>query len=233
MSLIDQGAALLNLAGSLGGGRVERGIPYGAHDRQKLDVYHPKQRQSSANVLVFFYGGAWVKGSRRMYAFVGQALASRGMTTVVPDYRLRHHAQDASIEDGAQALSWVHANISESVAISGHSAGAHIAASLAYDPVWAMHDIDGFIGMAGPYDHLRSLPSTSSIPALLMVAARDRLISPSVSERFAERLRRAGADVQVRTYPRATHATLVGAISPLLGGIGPVRSDIVEFVNAE
>ena len=38
--------------------------------------------------MVFWYGGGWVEGSKKNYRFVGAALASRGLVTVIPDYRL-------------------------------------------------------------------------------------------------------------------------------------------------
>jgi acetyl esterase/lipase len=63
-------------------------LPYGRHDRNRLDIYHPHARRPNTPALVFFYGGAWVKGSRRMYEFVGRAFASRGYKTIIPDYRL-------------------------------------------------------------------------------------------------------------------------------------------------
>jgi acetyl esterase/lipase len=37
-------------------------------------------------VVVFFYGGNWVAGEREDYAFVGRALASRGIVAVIADY---------------------------------------------------------------------------------------------------------------------------------------------------
>ena len=62
--------------------------PYGEAERQKLDVYLPLEGVAEAPVVVFFYGGTWRNGDRADYAFVGEALASRGIITVIPDYRL-------------------------------------------------------------------------------------------------------------------------------------------------
>ena len=39
-------------------------------------------------MVVFFYGGSWNRGDRAQYRFVGEALAARGIVTVIPDYRL-------------------------------------------------------------------------------------------------------------------------------------------------
>ena len=56
-------------------------------------------------MVVFFYGGGWVKGDRGDHRFVGRALASRGIIAVVPDYRLVPQAiYPAQIEDVQQAV---------------------------------------------------------------------------------------------------------------------------------
>ena len=56
---------------------------YGPEERQKLDVYAPKDAQDRP-VVVFFYGGSWTAGRRGLYRFVGAALAERGIVTVLP-----------------------------------------------------------------------------------------------------------------------------------------------------
>ncbi|CAD6584633.1 MAG: hypothetical protein CYPHOPRED_002768 [Cyphobasidiales sp. Tagirdzhanova-0007] len=71
---------------------------YGPDIRQNLDVYHA-QLDSSADykppILVFLYGGGLVSGSRVMpisdglvYTNLGHYFATRGITVVIPDYRL-------------------------------------------------------------------------------------------------------------------------------------------------
>jgi acetyl esterase/lipase len=68
--------------------RLDAHIPYGDHPRQRLDVYRPLNAGEASPVAVFFYGGSWKAGKRGQYRFVGEALARRGITTVVPDYWL-------------------------------------------------------------------------------------------------------------------------------------------------
>ena len=52
------------------------GLPYGAHPRQRLDVYRPvRPMEGPPRAVVFFYGGSWREGDRKDYAFVGEALA--------------------------------------------------------------------------------------------------------------------------------------------------------------
>ncbi|GGD46433.1 alpha/beta hydrolase fold domain-containing protein [Erythrobacter arachoides] len=147
-----------------GADQVAQGVAYGPGERQMLDVYAPEGAVPTigAPVVVFFYGGSWNSGTRRGYDFVGQALASRGFVTVVPDYRLVPDVRyPAFVEDGAAAIRWARANVAQyggdpdRIVLMGHSAGGYIAAMLAVDDRWLGADraaVRGLVGLAGPYD---------------------------------------------------------------------------------
>ena len=156
---------LNNIAPGDGGvARVAKDVPFGDDPRQRLDVYAPTGGGSHP-VVVFFYGGSWASGYRQGYAFAAKALASRGYTVVVPDYRLVPDVHfPAFVEDGAAAVAWTLANIAQHggdparLSLMGHSAGAYIAMMLALDTQWlraAKVDpkaIRAAVGLAGPYD---------------------------------------------------------------------------------
>jgi acetyl esterase/lipase len=143
------------------------GIAYGPDPRQKLDVYVPRPPMKNAPVVVFFYGGSWNSGSRIDYAFVGEALASRGIVAVLADYRLYPQVRyPLFLEDGARAVAWTHEHIRQysgnpqRLYLMGHSSGAYNVAMLALDPGLlgavglSPHNLSGWIGLAGPYDFL-------------------------------------------------------------------------------
>ena len=221
--------------------RVE-GIAYGDLPRQKLDVYVPRvEGAGPLPVVVFFYGGAWQGGERGQYLFMAEALASRGFVVVVPDYRVYPQARyPAFVEDGARAVGWVAGNIGnhrgdpKRLVLMGHSAGAHIAAMLAYNrrflDAGARASIKAFVGLAGPYDFKPSEAVIEEIlgaeggselampahwvrggepPSLLVTGDRDTRVEPGNTERLARRLRAAGSAVEVRHYPALTHSTLL------------------------
>jgi acetyl esterase/lipase len=134
--------------------------------RLSLDVYSPPDAHG-APVVVFFYGGSWKSGKRQWYRWVGQALAARGIVTVVADYRQWPAVRvDGFMHDSAEAVRWARDHASEvggdstHLFVMGHSAGGHIAALLATDGRWlhavgmTPRDLSGFIGLAGPYDFL-------------------------------------------------------------------------------
>lgn len=145
------------------------GVIYGPGDRQQLDVYRPARAAPRGGwpVVVFFYGGSWNRGERGDFAFVGEALASRGILTLVADYRLYPEVQyPGFLNDGATAVAWAFKNADRlggnprRVFVMGHSAGAYNAAMLALDPRWLKRtghtprELAGFVGLAGPYDFL-------------------------------------------------------------------------------
>jgi acetyl esterase/lipase len=142
-------------------------ISYGADPRQKLDIYAPRDVAVGAPVVVFFYGGNWRMGERADYAFVGEALASRGILTVIADYRLYPQASyPGFLEDSAAAVAWTARKVRsyggnpERLFVMGHSAGAYNAAMVALDARWLGAQgmqpsaLRGWIGLAGPYDFL-------------------------------------------------------------------------------
>lgn len=167
----DPPSQLSQLDALLGGGAgvecVSEGVAFGTHG-QRLDVWRPEAAAKGPRpVFVFFYGGGWHAGTRQGYAFVARALARRGFVVVVPDYRKVPTVRfPLFVEDGADALRWVHDHITGyggdpgKVAIAGHSAGAHIVALLALDPHYLAqrgldrHFVKAAIGLSGPYDFL-------------------------------------------------------------------------------
>ena len=116
-------------------------------------------------VVVFIYGGSWNTGERAQYQFVGEALASRGVLTLVADYRLYPEVRYPDfLSDSAKALAYGLDQAArlggdpKRVFVVGHSAGAYNAAMLALDARWlnalghGPNELAGWIGLAGPYD---------------------------------------------------------------------------------
>jgi acetyl esterase/lipase len=145
------------------GVRVERGVAFGPLARDRLDIYRPAAGDRGGPIAMFIYGGGWRSGDRATYGFVGAALAARGITTVIADYRLFPEVKfPAFVEDAARAYAWVSANLASGggrrrpIVLIGHSAGAYIAAMLALDEHFlaaagVAQRPAGLVGLAGPY----------------------------------------------------------------------------------
>jgi arylformamidase len=133
-------------------------------DKHKLDLYLPRDKKNFP-VLVFVHGGAWRSGDRSQYQALGERFARAGIGVAIPSYRLMpQNPHPAQIEDLAAAFAWVVRNISQHggdasrIYLSGHSAGAHLAALLALDEKYLKkfdltpNAIRAVIAMSGIYD---------------------------------------------------------------------------------
>ena len=165
--LVSLGVGLLALS-TPGSVTVNRDLVYAPGARGRLDVYRPKVATSRAPLAVFIYGGSWQSGEKALYRFVGASLASRGIVTVIPDYRVYPEVvYPEFLKDNARAVAFAKRHAAEWGAdpdrlyLIGHSAGAYDVAMLALDTRWlalegldAKRDIRGVVGLAGPYDFL-------------------------------------------------------------------------------
>jgi acetyl esterase/lipase len=138
-------------------------LPYSAGARQTLDVYRPNGVRA-APVVVFWYGGAFVKGSKDQYRFVGAELAKAGLVAVLPDYRVYPAARFPDFaHDAAAAVKWVHDNVAryggdpQQIFLAGHSAGGYLASLLALDARYLRKlgletaTIRGFMALSAPH----------------------------------------------------------------------------------
>lgn len=259
------------MAGRGGARQIGRAIRYGPHDRHLLDIWAPPARMGKPPggwpVVVFFYGGGWRAGDRGDYGWAAAAFADCGFVTVVPDYRLAPAVRyPGFLWDAALALRWVAKNIAgydgdpERIALSGHSAGAYIAAMLALDPRWldgvqlSADVIKGAALISGPYDfapfrehrgrtafgHWPDPVETQPIthvragapPILLLHGQSDRLVYAKNSRTLAARLEAAGAPVVLNIYPQANHIDPLVALSRVFRARLPVLEDAVTFLRS-
>jgi acetyl esterase/lipase len=123
----------------------EATFAYGDAGRfNKLDVWRHLDLPDDARAPVVLQvpGGGWVTGGRRGQAYpLLTRLSAAGWVCVSMSYRLSpRHPWPAHILDVKRALAWVKANIAEHggdpdfVAITGGSAGGHLAALAALTP---------------------------------------------------------------------------------------------------
>jgi acetyl esterase/lipase len=122
------------------GVKVTRDVKYGSDARNLLDVFMPENASGPLPVFVFVHGGAFMGGNKRtgdspFYDNIMLFAAKNGMVGVNMTYRLAPaNPYPAAPNDIAAALKWVTANIANhggdptKIFISGHSAGAAIAA---------------------------------------------------------------------------------------------------------
>ncbi|CAF1388541.1 unnamed protein product [Adineta ricciae] len=109
------------------------------YERNRLDVYYPKNG-SQHDVLVFFFGGAWQTGKKETYSHLGRNFTRKGLVTVIANYSLTPASIFTMVQECAAAVMWVYQNISnyrgnpKRIFLMGHSAGGHMIALLNSDP---------------------------------------------------------------------------------------------------
>ena len=256
------GAAVVDALTPHSGYTVERDLAYGDDPRQRLDLYRPAAAASEAPLVVFFYGGNWQSGAKELYRFVGQAFASRGYLTAIPDYRLYPQVRFPEfVADGAAAVAWLSAHEGpRRVLLVGHSAGAYIAAMLALNQRWLgpagrdCRPIAAMAGLAGPYDFLPlrdptlievfgprpAGPDTQPVayvrehapPMLLATGTADRTVRPANSSTLARRLDEVGAHAELIEYPGVGHVAIVAALAAPLRFLAPVLADVDRFFDS-
>lgn len=111
-------------------------IAYGAHARQKLDVYRaPGEDRSDLPVLVFIHGGAWTNGYKEWVGLLAPAVTAFPAVYVAVSCRLApDHRLPVPFDDCIRALGWIHRTIAdhggnpENLFLGGHSSGGHLTA---------------------------------------------------------------------------------------------------------
>lgn len=239
--------------------RIASGLRFGAHPRHSLDLYGPRSGAGPWPVLLFVYGGGWDSGRRQEYSFAGRAFAALGFLVAIADYRIVPEVQfPAFVDDAGLAAAWLIDNASRfggdaaRMFVAGHSAGAHIAVTLALAP-WRFGvpglagRLQGAVGLAGPYDFYPfdvkqsirafegiaepelsqpiNLVTPAAPPMFLGHGDRDTTVGPYHTVRLAKKLREAGVPVVERQYPTLAHA------GPVLALMRPFRHRTTLFAD--
>lgn len=166
----------------------ERTISYGADENQRFVLVTPHEAPSTGRPpVVFVHGGSWASGSPERYRFVGRWLAETGRPAAVVGYR---HAPEslfpAQLNDAAEAVrvcldALENAGFASArVVLAGQSAGAHLAALVAFDAAARARALSGrgrgVIGallISGPLDFRVVCPDKQFCPVVRRLMGGD------------------------------------------------------------
>lgn len=124
---------------------VLRDVAYGADAAQKMDVYSP-HHPKGAPVIVFVHGGGWRTGDKANPNVITNKVpywVGKGAIVVSVNYRMLPTDVYSQAADVARAIAFVQKNAASwggdisRMAVSGHSAGAHLIMLVANDPALA------------------------------------------------------------------------------------------------
>jgi len=186
---------------------------------------------------------------------------ARTTTVLIPDYRVYpEHLFPDFIVDGADALAWLEREgfADRGIVLMGHSAGAHIAAMLAYNPSYLEASgldhklITALIGYAGPYDdfdlssrklqrifapadplavsHPINFVDQNSPVSLLIHGLSDSTVVVNHSQNLADKLRAHGVVAKTRFYNDNGHVAVVASLALPLRHWTPAFADTLDFL---
>jgi acetyl esterase/lipase len=240
---------------------VQKDVAYGNDARQKLDVYSPNEPREDRKVVLFVHGGGLISGSKDEYRFVGEAMAVRGFTTILPNYRLAPDVQfPVFIRDVAQAVRWAADRYgTNKIFLMGHSAGGYIVSMLAANTHFLKDagvdrtKLPGVIALAGEYDVLpltnperlgrfgafkddptiepKMFAKLPLPPLLLLHGASDSTVRPQNSEHLAAAWARVGGEVDLKFYSKVAHMQIVESLGDTMPVRAPTRDDVISFVD--
>ena len=166
-------------------------IPYGKSKRQLLDIF-PLETSRKSPVHVFIHGGYWQALNKDSFSFMADAFNQQAECAVIINYDLCPAVSLAEIiQQLKQAMLWIYANIADyggdpqRIQITGHSAGAHLLATL-LTTNWSESGLDNYPfqrlnALSGLYD-LQPLLQTSVNKALLLDQTTAKQGSPLFSQ---------------------------------------------------
>ncbi len=170
----------------------------------RADVYYRKDMPPGAPVLLFVHGGAWILGFKEFQALpMLHRMAAQGWVCISVDYRLSPKATFPDhLVDVKRAIVWTKEHAHEYggdpsfLALSGNSAGAHLAALAAltwddpeYQPGFEEADtrVSACVPLYGVYDCTHCLgvwPGPGVVPLMERLVIKKKLADhPQAFER--------------------------------------------------
>jgi arylformamidase len=136
-------------------------LRYGSGPRETLDLFVPAGR--ARGTLVFVHGGYWRALDKADHSFVATPFVAQGLAVAVINYDLCPAVTIATIvAECRRAVAWIgregarHGANPDSVVVSGHSAGGHLAAMLLATEAAGFglerHPVAGAVSLSGVHD---------------------------------------------------------------------------------
>jgi len=210
--------------------RAPRVIPYGPGERNVIDFF-PGDRQGP--IVVFVHGGYWQALDGSSSSHLAAGLNAHGIGVAIPSYDLCPDVTVDRIIEEMRIASRELARLGQSLVISGHSAGGHLAACMlatdwpAFDPSLPKELVIAAYTISGLFD-LGPLVETSINNALRLDTASARAASPL----FWNPPRRGSLDAVVGENESAEYFRQSRTIVEHWGAAGvPTRFAVVPDAN--
>ena len=138
--------------------RMMEEVRYGEGPDETLDLFFPATTRLCMPVHMFIHGGYWRMFSKRDFSYVADTVAQAGAIAAVLDYSLMPSVRmERIVRQVRAAKRWLlmnaraHGGDPAKLTVSGHSAGAHLAALL-FTRDEAPSGVKGALLLSGVYD---------------------------------------------------------------------------------
>jgi arylformamidase len=163
--------------------RADLGLSYGTTERQTIDLFRPAAGETDA-LAVFIHGGYWRSREPSTFSHMARGLNQHGMTVAVVGYDLCPRVRIVDIvRQARQACLFLWWRFGQRMLVTGHSAGAHLAACMVATD-WSEIDasappdlIPAGLAISGVFD-LAPLVDISVNADLCLTADEARKVSP-------------------------------------------------------
>ncbi len=115
-------------------------IPYGAHERHRVDVFFPENVKHKEGIILFIHGGGWQDGDKTIHHPDAEYFCGKGIICASMNYRFVTDELTVfdELDDITSALKGIKEKCSEygfdikKLILSGGSAGGHLSLLYAY-----------------------------------------------------------------------------------------------------
>jgi len=157
------------------GGELD--LAYGAHPRERFDLFHPTAAGAGAAVL-FVHGGYWQALDKDAFSHLATGALAHGLPVAVAGYPLCPELPLARLVEAVRAaVPAVAAATGRRVVVCGHSAGGHLAAAMVGTDWSDGNLVPAGLAISGLFD-LEPLVHTSINAALGLDLETARALSP-------------------------------------------------------
>ena len=130
-------------------------VAYGAHERERLDLFWPEG--PARGLVVFVHGGYWVRLDRSFWSHLAAGPLGQGWAVAMPSYVLAPEARVAAIARAiARAVEAAAERVPGPVRLAGHSAGGHLVTRIAVGETLT-HDVATRVARVVPISGLFDL----------------------------------------------------------------------------
>lgn len=111
--------------------RMEADLAYGPRTRNRADLFLPSAGGSVERLAVFIHGGYWQGLDKSFFSHLARGPLAHGIAVAVPAYTLCPEVGIGDIiAEMRDLVRFLHGRYGLPMAVSGHSAGGHLAAAL-------------------------------------------------------------------------------------------------------